>query len=298
MKKLYIAMVLLVITGITVFGDGGNYEEIGFLLFMLNSDNEFADTAQANIYLDSVANYLKGKNILPDQIYVYGYAANANNDIDPIYLSRNRAFFVIQELQKRGIASNLFADPVGYGSVDLWGSNIDESDKIPNRRVRILLRDIIPTPEAVTAEPVETVEPAEVTPSEKPAGKSHYSFPWRLFLLLLLIIPFIFLAYKRRKNTSDKPAPVVQETEPPKENIPVKPLPVPGQKPEPQKEKIIILEEEVIRLYAYGLYEKRFGQNGNDVLDWFQSIRELTGRYEALGYRVILYWEEEAQRIR
>jgi len=313
-------MVLLVIGGITVFGADGDYEEIGFLLFTLNSDNEFADAAQAKTHLDSVANYLKSRYILPGQIYVYGYAANANNDLDPVYLSRNRAFFVIQELQKRGIAGDLFADPVGYGSVDLWGSNIDESDKIPNRRVRILLRNISPAvPETVTAEPAETAEtvkPAAEIPTEEPTGKPHFSFPWWLLLLPLLILLFVFLAFKRKKDTSDKPAPVVKRTEPPKENIPVKPSPVFERKPEPPKEdvsvkpspvfaqkhetspeppkeKIKILEEEEIRLYAYGLYERRFGQNGNDVLDWFQSIRELTDRYEALGYRVILYWENK-----
>jgi len=329
MKKLYIVMILLFFAGIHVFGADGSREEIGFLLFTLNSDNEFADPAQASIYLDSVANYLKGKNVLPGQIYVYGYAANANNDIDPVYLSRNRAFFVIQELQKRGIAGSLFADPVGYGSVDLWGSNIDESDKIPNRRVRILLGDSILTPEAVTAEPAETVEPAILKPAEKPAEKPRKSFPLRLFLLLLLIIPFIIIAATRKKNASDKPAPIVQKTEPPKEHIPVnqppvfeqkpeppkedisakpspvfeqkteppkenvtiKPIPVAAQEPEPPKEKLKILTEEEIRLYAYGLFERRFWQNGNDVLDWYQSISELTARYEALGYRVKLYWE-------
>jgi len=357
MKNIYIAMIILAFAGICVFGDNGKQEEIDYLLFLPNSGDAFADPVHATAHLDTVANYLRGKNILPGQIFVYGYAANVINDIDPVLLSRNRALFVIQELQKRGISSALFADPVGYGHVDLWGSNIDEPDRSPNRRVRILLGDIVLTQEAVAAETAETVNTAEAfisaapTPSEKPIEKSAYPFPWRLLLWLLLplllILAAVLLASKRKKTEAAKPAPVsAPKAEPPKveppKAEPPKPAPDVAPKPEPPKvetpkaeppkpapfveqpkvepakpipafvkeaepvkpeppkveppkEKVMILEKDEIRLYAYDLFERRYGQNGNDVLDWYQSINELTALYESQGYRVILYWDQEAQ---
>jgi hypothetical protein len=374
MKKLYAVIVLLAFFGICVasndaFAQTGDQEEIDFLLFLPNSDNQFADDAQAMTHLDTVAHYLKGRDILPGRIYVYGYAADVANEIDPILLSKNRALFVMQELQKRGIANNLFADPVGYGHVDLWGDNTDEPDRSPNRRVRILVENIILTPAIVAEpeviiEPVETAEPAEtvkVTPPPKPTEEPPYSlpFPWWLLLLPLLLIPVILLASKHKKNAPAKPAPViaqktepqkvepppvivpkaeppkvepqpvivpkaepskvepipvsVQKTEPPKvEPQPVivpkaelskvepqkaEPIPFFAKKAEPPKEKIKVLGEEEIRLYSYGLYDRRYGQNASAVEDWYQSICELSAHYEALGYRVILYWEPEAQTI-
>jgi hypothetical protein len=318
MKKIYFIIILLTLWGRGAFGDAGEQEEIDFLLFLPNSSDQFADADQAAIHLDTVARYLKGRDILPGQIYVYGYAANVTNDIEPINLSLNRALFVIQELKERGIASYLFADPVGYGPVDLWGGNINESDRSPNRRVRILVENIILTPTLVASE-----EPAAETPPEEPAEepieepirqessteKSHFSFPWWLLLLALLaIIVIIFFASRRKKSAPAKPIPApVRKAEPPVEPIPVpvqktepsvKPILVPVQKTESPHEKIKILEEEEIRLYAYGLYERRYGQNGDTVGDWHQSICELTAYYEARGYRVILYWEQEAQQLR
>jgi hypothetical protein len=311
MKKLYGFMILLVFFVTGVFGDNDKQEEIDFLLFSPNSSDQFADTALAMTHLDTVARYLKGRDILPGQIYVYGYSANANNDIDPVGLSINRAFFVIQELRRRGIANNLFADPVGYGSVDLWGSNIDEEDKIPNRRVRILLEDIILTQEVVAEpeviEPVEIVKPAA---AEKPTEKPHFTFPWWLLLLPLFFIAAILLS-KRKKNAPAKPAPIVvpkietpkpviaPKPEPPKiEPKKAEPVPVFAKKVEPPKERIKILEKDEIRLYAYGLYEKRFGLSTDAVVDWYQSILELTAHYESLGYRVILYWDPEVEALK
>ncbi|MDR2922060.1 MAG: hypothetical protein LBU85_01815 [Treponema sp.] len=385
MKKLFVVMVFLTLWGKGAFGDTGKQEEVGFLLFLPNSSDQFADVDQAMARLDTAARYLKSRNILPGQIYVYGYAANVANDIEPNRLSLDRALFVIQELQKRGIASGLFADPVGYGHVDLWGGNIDEADRSPNRRVRILLENIPPTPAATASESAAAIpeekpaattpaaEPAAVTPKEKPSEKPRSSFPWLLLLLALLVIAaIIFFASRRKKNASAEPMPVsarkaeppvepipvaaqkaeppvepmpvsvrkaeppvepipvsvrkaeppvepipvstrktepavepipvsVRKAEPPVEPIPVsvrkaeppvEPIPVAAQKAEPPKEKIVILEEEEIRRHAYGLYERRYGQNGDAVGDWHQSICELTAHYEGLGYRVILYWEQ------
>jgi hypothetical protein len=334
MKKLYIFMVLLAFFVLCVASNGafaqtGDQEEIDFLLFLPNSGDQFADATQATTHLNTIANYIKGRNVLPGQIYVYGYAAEVNNDIDPVQLSKNRAFFVIQELQRRGIAANLFADPVGYGHVNLWGNNIDEPDRSPNRRVRILVENVVLTP-AIVAEPepepvviIEPVETVKVTPP-KPTEEPPYSlpFPWWLLLLPLLLIPAVLLASKRKKDKPAKPKPVIvpkpeqpkvePKAEPPKDE-PVKAAPIPffapkaeqpkvepkaePPKPEPPKEKVKVLGEEEIRLHAYGLFGRRYGQNGDADGDWYNSICELTAHYQAQGYRVILYWDPEAQTM-
>jgi hypothetical protein len=99
-----------------------------------------------------------------------------------------------------------------------------------------------------------------------------------LLLLPLLAIAAVLLS-KHKKSTCKKPIPVIVS------------------KAEPPKEKIKVYEEE-IRLYAYVLYEKRYDLSENVVVDWYQSICELTAHYKALGYRVILYWEAEVRVMR
>jgi hypothetical protein len=279
MKKIYLLIVFLSLWGKGVFGDVGKQEEIDFLLFLPNSSTQFTDAAQAKTHLDSMAHYLKSRDILPGRIYVYGYAANSNNDIEPTRLSINRALFVMQELQKRGIASELFAEPVGFGPVDLWGRNADESAKNPNMRVRILLEDIILTPALAASESAAVIQPEEPA-VEYIIKNRRFSFPWWLLPFAFLAVAVImFITSKRKKNVSANPMPVC------------------AQKSEPAEDKIMILEEEEIRLYAQKLYEQRNGQDEDPVEDWLQAICELTDHYEALGYRVILYWELKTRSI-
>lgn len=347
-------MVFLAFWGSAAFGESGKQEELAFLLFSPNSSSQFEDPAQAKIHLDAVAQYIKDKEIIPRQIYVYGYTADVNNGIDPVQLSINRALFVIQELQKRGIPGDLFADPVGHGPVDLWGDNTNESDRRPNRRARILVENVLLTLDMVTGTATEEKpfkdqpeKPLQKKP-EKPAKKPpkepseqwhfpklqlpqvHLPFPWWLLLLVLPVIAAVMLLAKRIKDApakpkqpkpekpapapkpepvfAQKPEPVFeQKPEPPPvarqsfqpEPAPVfekaKPLPFFAKKAEPPKEKIKVLGEEEIRRHAYVQYERRNGQNGDAAGDWFYSICELTAKYQALGFRVILYWEPEAQ---
>ena len=278
MKNMLFIMVFLIFFGFLAFGETGGQEEIDFLLFLPNSGNQFVHEDQAMIQLDNVAGYLLNKNPVSGQIYVYGYAAAAANDIEPVGLSRDRALFVISELQKRGLSGDLFADPIAYGSVDLWGSNADEEDRGPNRRVRILLDGNILTPAVVQA-PEPEIQISKIEPVEKPAphekDEPRSRFPWWVLLALLAVLALLLLALKRKK----RPA---QESK-------LVPIPVPLA----PIEKIKVLEEEEIRLYAYGLYELRNGRNGNAEGDWYRAICELTAYYETRGYRVILYWEQE-----
>jgi hypothetical protein len=86
MQRRYCAVVFLVFSGFFAFADSGEPEELDFLLFLPNSAESFADEERAMIQLDTVANYILGKNPAPGQIYVYGYSADVVNDIDPVDL--------------------------------------------------------------------------------------------------------------------------------------------------------------------------------------------------------------------
>jgi len=263
MKKLWLISFFLVFIGFFAFGQTEGQEEIDYLLFMPNSGSRFVNEAQAMVQLDNLARYLLGRNLIPGQIYVYGYAAFAVNDIDPVDLSRERALSVINELQRRGVPRDLFSVPVAYGSVNIWGANTSEADRIPNRRVRIMLEGYILTPETLkAAEPeviISSVEPEIIISSiedkeddKEPVvyvektEKPRSSFPWWILLLLLLlalIAALIYLLSRRKKSSTVKTAePAKAETasvEPvkaePERTEPVKAEP---EKPEPAAEPV------------------------------------------------------------
>jgi hypothetical protein len=268
MKKMCLVSVFLVLVGFLAFSD--TEKEIDFLLFALNSSSQFINDERAATQLDDLAKYLLDRNLLPGQIHVYGYAASAINDIDSIELSRDRALFVINELQKRGVPNDLFSEPVAYGAVDLWGSNINEEDKIQNRRVRVLVDDNIPALSEVEPEPI-------IIEYEDAAEESGSTFPWKIVLLLLIILAmlaailFLLLAKKRKK-------PLEKTAEPQKVEEPVAP-------PAITSETVVNLEEE-IRYCAYYLHLARNDWNGNVEEDWHRAVAEISARFQADGYQV------------
>ena len=278
MKKLSLLLVFLALFGVFAFADAEGQEEIDFLLFAPNSGNQFVNQNQAVLQLDKLAKYLSERNLYPGQVYVYGYAANAVNDIDPVNLSRNRALFVISELQKRGVRGEVFADPVGHGSVNLWGSNSDEQNRVPNRRVRILLDGNFLSPEILqAAEPEITVVETVIEIEEKPAvtEKSSFKFPW--WILLLLLLPLLLLLFRKKRSPAETvpaAAPVEQYAEP-------------AAVPETPDELIYYLSDDEIRRHAFVLFVARNFQHGFDEVDWHDSIAQLTAHYESHGYKVV-----------
>ena len=277
MKKVCFFLILFIFVGFFVFSDANEQEEIDFLLFYLNSSSRFVNEAEAAKQLDNLANYLKSRELASGQIIVHGYAANADNDIDPVKLSRDRALFVINELQRRGVAGNLFSEPVGYGAVNLWGRNTNEQERIPNRRVIILIDGSIITPEIIMAEPVKEPEPIQpVIVPEPTAKKAPIKFPWWIFLLLLLLLLLILLLARRKKPKAEQSTIPVKQAE-----VIEKPAPVPVA----MVEKIVDLEEE-IRLCAYGYFAERDYQHGFFYEDWCNAVDEVGAKYRAEGYKV------------
>ena len=117
-KKFCFLLILFVLCSLFAFADEPedieNSEEVEFLLFMPNSSNLFANERQAIQQLDRLARFLIDRDLNAGQIYVYGHTAYAQNDIEPEELARNRALFIMSELQKRGVPDHLFAEPIAY----------------------------------------------------------------------------------------------------------------------------------------------------------------------------------------
>jgi len=286
MKKRYFIFIFFVFCGISIFGNNNKQEEVDYLLFLPNSGNRFVNEEQAFIQLNNLAQYLSGKNLRPGQIIVYGYAAFAQNDIGSVDLSIERALFVINELQRRGISKDLFSEPVGYGSVYLWGDNANEDDRKLNRRVRILLDGESPmpiTPEIVNAETKTVIpdraheEPVMLKDTPKKSGK----FPWWILfaLAIFLLLLFLHLLLKRRfqrpvhKKETANAQPQIPKTD-------TVPAPV-----ETMITSTVNLDEE-IRLRAYELSQQRNGQGDYRDQDWYNALREISAWYKACGHSV------------
>ena len=279
MKKIFCVFILISLTGFSAFGDTVEQEEVDFLLFLPNSGNQFVDEVQAMIHLDNVARYLINRNLSPGQIRIDGYTAAVPNDIDSTELSMERALFVISELQKRMVPMDLFSEPVAYGAVDIWGNNIGEEERSPNRRVRIMIDGQVLTSETIDAfDPITDstdtdgstdplVEPEAAARAIPVTGQNEKSGLWWL-LLLLLLLPLlallIFLLLRSRKNKVIAGGVLAA--------VPVAII-----------YTIKNLEEE-IRLCAYGHFLARDGQDGNAYGDWCKAVVEVCAIYEANGY--------------
>jgi hypothetical protein len=243
-------------------------EEVDYLLFMPDSRDRFANEEQAMRQLDTLAEYLKGRELVPGQIQVYGYAASFANDVDATGISRDRALFVINELKRRGVSEDLFSEPVAYGEVDLWGSNTGEGDRSPNRRVRILLDGSFLTPAVIQVVEEETiVEEVIVEEEVVQEGKSCSIFPWILIPLLLLLAALLFFLLRKKK-------PVVAA--------------VPIIVSVATSVTIVNLDEEIL-FCSYMEYLNRNGQSEDNYEDWLKAVAFICAKYEADGYQT--YYE-------
>ena len=126
MKKTCFVVFLCFFFTSVVFGQyhgaSGRMEELGFFIFRPDSFDTFENEAVSVELLDRMAAVLSSRNLTPGQIHVFGYSAIALNEVNPTLLAYNRAIFIINELTKRGISWDLFAPPMGYGAVVIWGS--------------------------------------------------------------------------------------------------------------------------------------------------------------------------------
>ena len=308
MKRLYLVSVLFILTGFLAFGEE---QEIDHLLFLPNSGDEFVNQEQAMLQLDNMANYLKGRNLVPGQIRVYGYSANFANDIDSVAISRDRALFVINELERRGVPGDLFADPVGRGEADTWGYNSEEYDmgRGPNRRVIVMLDGNVVTPQtAQEVEPELDVEETfveetvvkgdstedstkEDSSKEDSTEKTKSKFPWWIFLLILLLLLLLIALLAKKKKCPPAALPTVTPVAPPQETaepeIVVVPViaAAPVLVPVTTSEIIVNLEEEIL-FRSYELYLQHKDQYIDVDGDWHRAVCDISARYEADGYQV------------
>jgi len=140
-----------------IFGQTGRLEEYGSFLFIPNMSDALVDEVQTGRELDALAIKFKSLNLVPGSIKVHGYAARSNQFL--VYstgLAYNRAVFIIGELQKRGIAWELFATPVGYGENSVFGNEPAE-----NRRVTVNVIDLPPVGETENLRIAELLERLE-----------------------------------------------------------------------------------------------------------------------------------------
>ena len=307
MKKQRFILVFFIFLGFFAFGETGQQEEIDYLLFLPNSSNSFVNDDRAIIQLDYLANYLIERKLTSGQVFVYGYAATAVNDIEPLSLTRDRALFVINELQKRGVPNEVFADPVGYGEVDLWGGNTSEEERSPNRRVRILVDGAFLTPEILKASAPEIVTPSIVIAEKAPepattAPQACIKFPWILLLILLIFVllaALLFFLSRRKKRSGGEAAQETVPSAPATDNEPehdnsakavaevipeAAPVILPVV-PVETRERFVNLDEE-IRFRAYELYLERNGRNGDADGDWYRAVSDISSKYEADGYQI------------
>ena len=288
MRKMCFILIFFIFCGLSVFGNNSTQEEVDFLLFMPNSGNKFVNEEQAFIQLNKLALYLSNKNLLPGQIIIYGYAAYAPNDVKSVDLSKERALTVMEELQKRGISKELFADPVGYGAVYLWGNNTDEKDRRLNRRVRILLDGESPMPvthELITAEtePHRAEAGNSAVIKEKPftpeymSKESNSKFPWWLIPVLVLFLLLLLLVKERSRKQIQA-----------KNEQPQTPITKNGHEFTPEEAVttwMVNLDDE-IRIRAYELSLERDGTGDYREQDWYNAVQEISTWYTACGHSV------------
>jgi len=291
MKKRYFVFIFAVFCCISVFGDIDMQEEVDFLLFSPNSGNRFENEEKAFIQLNNLAQYLLGKNLNPGQIIIYGYAAYAPNEIKSGDLSKERALTVMYELQKRGVSKELFADPVGYGAVYLWGNNDTENARKLNRRVRVLLsgETLMPVTQEIISAETENIIPDVVymAPAAPEIAwnytqkKESFKFPWWLLFLLALLIAafFLFLLFRGKSRKSAYKAvstqPLIAETITAPELDAAKTMTT----------HTVNLDEE-IRTRAYELSRLHGWQDDYREQDWHNAVREISAWYIACGHSV------------
>ncbi|MCL2801175.1 MAG: hypothetical protein FWD28_05415 [Treponema sp.] len=286
MKKLYFLTVFLIFFSFLAFGETGDQEEVDFLLFMPNSGNEFANEDRARVQLNNIARYINSRNLSTGQISVFGYTAFAVSDVEPFGLSRERAAFVINQLVRRGVPNHLFSDPVGYGSVFTWGDNTDEEDRVPNRRVRIVIEEIAITPEVLfeagyyeeTSSDVEEAIPAETSTETE---TRIFDIPW-LILFPFLLLPLLFLLFRKKDKHDDRHDNKSDDRSERTETPAAAPVAVPVTETK-TTEHIVNLEEE-IRFRAYEHHLMHCEQYTDVDGDWYKALPEVCARYEGKGY--------------
>lgn len=169
-------------------------EEIGYIIFASDSTN-FENAVEARGSLDKYAENISQIPSKEKQIYINGYTAIFNNDVDQIKLSSDRANVVLDELILRGISAERFDIIKANGGTANWGNNEISANRKPNRRVTISIgrnKEIAQITAISDTEPeIEENTPQNTVKQEKSAGKINWK---KIAIIAGIIIAVIIIA--------------------------------------------------------------------------------------------------------
>jgi putative multiple sugar transport system substrate-binding protein len=179
--------------------------ELGYLLFAPDS----ADFENYNEAKDLLDQYAKNINEIPSknkQIFIDGFTAIYDNNIDPIKLSYDRANIVLQELVSRGISAERFNIAKGNGGTEEWGNNAVSKYRRLNRRVTISIDTLKEIPQIADIQKTEPEIKGNDIENNVTKNKSSGKINWKKVVIVVLIIIAVIIMMglivflKKRKN--------------------------------------------------------------------------------------------------
>jgi len=184
MKKIIFSIFLLF--GIYIAGytqSKTDIKDIGFIIFAPDTAI-FENEVEAKNLLDQYAKSINNISSKEKQIFINGYTAIFDNDVDPIKLSKDRADVIYNELLSRGISSERFNIMKGNGVTDNWGKN---NDRRPNRRVTIAIEEFIEALPIISGGGmVKTENPA--APKSETVKATPKKINWKQILKIAAIV--------------------------------------------------------------------------------------------------------------
>jgi len=138
MKKLCLLLGLCILCSSLVFGEERRLEQIAVFHFPSYESNVFINETASRRQLNDVATTLINRNLPPESVHVFGYSVRAS-DIDSTVLAHNRAVLIIDELISRGVPREIFAMPVGYGSSNVYGDDVESNRRVSVNIIRMPL---------------------------------------------------------------------------------------------------------------------------------------------------------------
>jgi putative multiple sugar transport system substrate-binding protein len=171
--------------------------ELGYLLFAPDSTN-FENYNEAKDLLDQYAKNINEISSKNKQIYINGFTAIYDNNIDPIKLSYDRANIVLQELVSRGISAERFDIAKGNGGTEEWGNNAVSKYRRLNRRVTISIDTLKEIPQIDDIQETESEIKGNDLENNVTKNKSFGKINWKKVIIVVLIIIAVIGLHQKR----------------------------------------------------------------------------------------------------